>query len=310
MFDSRQLAALPAFREFYRLIRNLFGVDVAVIAPDGMRGVFPGPGRDLNPFCAAIERDPEGRRRCIECDAVHARIAAARRVPLRYVCHAGLTEFVIPIVVEGAVVAHLQCGQVLDRAPDAAAWRRARARLDWLRRGAEPKFRGLFRLSPVIPKARQQDLIALLHLFAHHATLAHVQRIILERRPQDRILSRAQDFLRDRFRDDIGIAEVAAAAGTSSRTLARLFREREGVSVLARLHRLRVAYASDRLRQTSEKVSTVALDSGFGSIPQFNRIFRAVTGHSPSAWRVSSPFRSASRSRAGRCAGRSGRPRP
>lgn len=292
MFDSRQLAVLPAFREFYRLIRNLFGLDVAVISPDGTRGVFPGPGRDLNPFCAAIERHPEGRRRCDECDAVHARAAAARREPLRYVCHAGLTEFVIPIVVDGAVVAHLQCGQVLDRPPDAKAWTRAHARLGWCRGGAGPDLRRLFRRSPVIPRARQHDLISLLRLFAHHATLAHVQRVLLEQRPRDRIVSRAQDFLRERFRDRVGVAEVAAAAGTSGRTLARLFRAREGISVLERLHRLRVACACDRLRQTSDKIATVALGSGFGSIQQFNRVFRAVTGQSPRAWRMSVPFRS------------------
>lgn len=290
MFDSRQLATLPAFREFYRLVRNLFGLDVAVIAPDGTRGVFPGPGRELNPFCEVVQRHPEGRRRCQDCDAAHARTASLRRQPLRYICHAGLTEFIIPIVVNDAVVAHLQCGQVLERCPDGGNWGHTRARLDYIRSADRLALRRAFFRSSVIPGKRQRDLLALLRLFVHHATLAHIQRSVLEQEPQDRILSRALDFLRDRCRDDIRIAEVAAASGTSRRTLARLFREREGVSVLERLHRLRVAYACDRLRQTPAKIATVALDSGFGSIQQFNRIFRRITGRSPRAWRAALPL--------------------
>ncbi len=285
MFDNRQFASLLAVQEFYHLVRNLFGLEIAVITPDGTDGVLPGPGRELNAFCAGIQRHPEGRRLCLACDAVHARKATLRRKPIRYTCHAGLTEFIIPILVDEAVVAHLQCGQILDRPPDAAAWRCTRTRLARIGCRNVSALGRAFRRSPVIPKPRQHDLIALLHLFAQHAALAHARRLLLEQDPHDRIVSRAMTFLHGRFRDDIGIDEVAAAAGTSKRTLARVFRERADASVLAHLRRLRVAYACEQLRQTSAKIASVALDSGFGSIQQFNRVFHVITGCSPKAWR-------------------------
>ncbi len=286
MFNNRQFASLPAVQEFYHLVRNLFGLDIAVIAPDGTQGVLPGQGHELNTFCAGVQRHPEGRRRCLACDALHAREAMLRREPVSYTCHAGLTEFIIPILVDETVVAHLQCGQILDKRPDAAAWRHARARLVYIVGRDATALNRAFRRSPVIPKHRQRDLIALLRLFAQHAALAHARRLLLEQEPHDRIVSKAMVFLRGRFQDDICIDDVAAAAGTSKRTLARVFREQTGLSVLGHLKRLRVAYAGERLRQTSAKISSVALDSGFGSIQQFNRVFRAVTGFSPKIWRL------------------------
>ena len=127
--------------------------------------------------------------------------------------------------------------------------------------------------------------MALLQLFAHHAAVAHVRLCMLEQDPQDRVVSKALDFLKNQFTEDLRLDQVAAAAGTSKRNLVRIFRARTGATVLNHLHRLRVDYACDQLRQTHVTVSRAGLDCGFGSIQQFNRVFRKLKRETPRRWR-------------------------
>ncbi len=284
MVTWQQLAALPVFPEFYRLARRLFGMNIALLDPEGREGLVLGKGRELNPFCKAIQQRPGGLARCTQCDAHHARLAAASHQPLRYVCHAGLTEFMIPILVDDRIVGHLQCGQVLDRPLTDAAWAAIRRRIAWI--GENPnRLRSLCRRSQRIPPATQKDLIALLQLFAHHVAIAHARLLILDQDPTDRILAKARAFLQARFQEPVSLDQVAAAAGASKRNLVRLFRRKTGATVLAHLHQLRVAAACEQLRQTHAPIAQIALECGFGSIQHFNRVFRKWKHATPHAWR-------------------------
>ncbi|MBN2309915.1 MAG: PocR ligand-binding domain-containing protein [Candidatus Hydrogenedentes bacterium] len=81
-------------------------------------------------FCTALRRHPEGNRRCHECDAKW--IARARKSgrSWTYQCHAGLSEVIAPIVVNGKRIGEIMGGQVLstDDLPGGfdEVWRRVR----------------------------------------------------------------------------------------------------------------------------------------------------------------------------------------
>lgn len=86
-----------------------------------------------------------------------------------------------------------------------------------------------------------------------------------------------------RAADDAGSrAEVARRCGLSEWHLSKLFHEQVGVSLVdfrnrCRLERFLELYGDGR----DVKMTTAALDAGFGSYPQFHRVFRARMGHSP-----------------------------
>ncbi len=281
--DWQTLGGLPVFTEFYHLIRRLFGIDIALISPDGRQGCMLGRGREFNPFCRAMQRRPEGIARCKACDMEYAEKAVRLNKPLRYTCHAGLTEFIIPIDVEGRVVALLQCGQVLDHEPAPADWQRVKKRLDWVTDGTRDLARAL-RRTPSLSRTTQKDLIALLTLIAQQAATAHHQAKLLGQSRQNQVVSRALQFLEQNFLDEVSLDDVASAAYTSRRNLTRLLSTHTGATVVDHLHRLRVKCACDLLQRSDAAIIEVALAAGFGSLPQFNRIFRKRTGKSPSAY--------------------------
>ncbi|MDD5704631.1 MAG: PocR ligand-binding domain-containing protein [Kiritimatiellae bacterium] len=285
MLTYRQLAALPEFHEFYQLIRRLFGIDIAIVAADGKSGSLLGRKGGLNHFCQALQQRAAGMDRCVACDAENVRRASQSGAPVRYTCHAGLTEFVIPVMVEHACVACLQCGQVLGRTPKTADWSATRRQLAWCG-GNMQNLRRAFLRSPVISPRRQLDLIALLRLFANHVALAHARLLLSELQPPDQVVSKALTFMKNGFRDDIGLEDVAQAAGASKRNLTRIVRARTGATVLNHLQRLRIAYACDQLRLTDAKITQVALNCGYGSVQQFNRGFRQRMHDTPRRWRA------------------------
>lgn len=65
-------------------------------------------------FCSKYtKKSVEGLRRCRMCDKQGAQMAAQKKAPHIYTCHAGLTDFAAPILVKGQFVGCFLGGQVL-----------------------------------------------------------------------------------------------------------------------------------------------------------------------------------------------------
>ena len=58
-----------------------------------------------------------------------------------------------------------------------------------------------------------------------------------------------------------------------------------GLTIVEALQNLRVERACAELRTTDKTCSQIAFDCGFGSVQQFNRVFRKHLGITPRAWR-------------------------
>lgn len=76
-------------------------------------------------FCIKYTRGSSlGYKRCNECDITLGKQAALRKEPVIYNCHSGLTDFAVPIVVNGKHIASILGGQVLTTEPDEEHFRR------------------------------------------------------------------------------------------------------------------------------------------------------------------------------------------
>jgi len=279
-----QLAAMPGLRNLLALGWRLFGVNPALVSPDGQRVVVFDQDHRSQPFCAALEKDPAGRALCAMCD--QGRFLEARReaLTLRYRCHAGLREFIVPVVRNGEVIALLQCGQVHDRPPTAVEWREARQ--DLVKAGIRSEsLWPLFRKNRVMAEDRQADLLSLLELVAHRLAQADEQRLVPKPGQMSTPLGRAVTFIEVHLGERLALPQIARAAGLSTRSLVRLFRKELDTSVVEFILRRRVARAADLLRRSDRICAEIAFEAGFGSVQHFNRIFLRVQGMSPREWR-------------------------
>lgn len=94
-------------------------------------------------------------------------------------------------------------------------------------------------------------------------------------------------WLQDNLGRDLALADIAAQAGVSTRTLIRHFREQTGVTPLQWLHRARIRQAQHLLETTRHSVERIGAQVGFGSPTSFRDRFRRTTGVSPHTYRRS-----------------------
>lgn len=111
-------------------------------------------------------------------------------------------------------------------------------------------------------------------------------------------LRRLMEVDRVHLDPELTFADFAAAMGASEKVVRRLINQKLGYDHFRTfLNSYRVAEARRRLADPArrgDKLIAVALDSGFASLPSFNRVFREIEGQTPSAFRAAALAHTAS----------------
>jgi AraC family transcriptional regulator len=103
------------------------------------------------------------------------------------------------------------------------------------------------------------------------------------RRP--RWLAAAQELLHARCREHLSLAEIAEAVGIHPVHLATTFRQHFACTIGNYQRRLRVDYAREELASTHLSLSEIAFAAGFGDQAHFSRVFKQITGLTPTEYR-------------------------
>lgn len=121
MFRNEKILNLSALIDikFLQELQDTFAksMNVASLTVDN-KGPITKPSNFSN-FCTKFIRGSEvGLKRCIDCDIKNGQLAAEIGEPVLYSCHAGLTDFAVPIIVNGEHLASILGGQVLTEPPN------------------------------------------------------------------------------------------------------------------------------------------------------------------------------------------------
>lgn len=103
--------------------------------------------------------------------------------------------------------------------------------------------------------------------------------------PQEALVQQARQFLQERFASVSCMSEVARHTGVSEDYLRHLFREREGISMMKYLARIRLERAKKLLRHSRLPLKAIASECGFGTDRYFCSRFQSQTGMSPITFR-------------------------
>lgn len=86
---------------------------------------------------------------------------------------------------------------------------------------------------------------------------------------------------------ELSATDLSKRCGLSAARLGRLFRAQMGQSLPVFRNRQRIERVLAGFDPTRHTLLEAALDAGFGSYPQFHRVFRQVTGRSPAQYKRS-----------------------
>ncbi len=98
-------------------------------------------------------------------------------------------------------------------------------------------------------------------------------------------VSGAVRLIRDRFKEDLLVDDLARAAGVARRVLERRFNQCLGISPAQYLQTIRLNHARHLLAETRMRMPEVAEASGFSSAEYFARVFRQAFDISPLRYR-------------------------
>jgi AraC-like DNA-binding protein len=284
--DFELLAHSREFADFTSLLRQLTGLNMAINTPDVSRTLCSARPSADNPLCTLIRSRPQGQAACNACDRLHHRRAAAAGKPIRYLCHAGLIDMAIPLFVQGRHVATISCGQVLPAPASATGAAQVRRRLAWLGLPAE-RLRRAYARAPYLRPEALDGVLGLQTLFAGQL-LGSAQRIRdLSARLDRPEIARAKEFIeRQLATGGPSLCATAAHAGLSPAHFSHVFHRACGTTFVHHVQSRRVAAAKRLLQGGNRTITDICHACGFGSLAQFNRVFRAFERRTPSAFRA------------------------
>jgi transcriptional regulator GlxA family with amidase domain len=110
---------------------------------------------------------------------------------------------------------------------------------------------------------------------------------ILRNRPsrQTATLERVLAWIEEHAHRRLSLADIAAAAGLSARTLTRRFTAETGQSPIQWLGGVRIRHAQELLETTDHTVERIAAQTGFPSVSNFRAQFAQTVGVTPGAYR-------------------------
>lgn len=165
MFQNKNISLLDIIDlKFLQNFQDSFSksVNVAIIMVDN-KGPITKPS-NFTDFCVKYTRGSKlGYKRCNECDIKGGKIASQKGRAVIYDCHAGLTDFAVPIMLNGKHIASILGGQVLTNEPNESSFREIAKELNI----DENLYLEELKKIKIIPKQQVQSAANLLFIFAN-----------------------------------------------------------------------------------------------------------------------------------------------
>ncbi len=271
LFDEEQLRKLIAN------LNILTGLPANILDPEG---------RDINlfrghpPFCRRLNDLPEGHERCVACDMCKIKHYAAEKGFQFYRCHAGICEAVMPLFDRQRPLAYLAFGCYLDDSPIEEQWENTRALLNWYPGGPEALKDAFFQFRQYSQEAIQAYAGTLEALSAY----IQLKGMILATEQTD--AQRLELYIDEHYMEKLSLAVLSQELHIGRTKLCALAKELSGGQTLSHLIAQRRIRAAKRLLlQSNQPISAVAEAVGISDYNYFSKVFRSVTGMTPSDFR-------------------------
>lgn len=122
------------------------------------------------------------------------------------------------------------------------------------------------------------------HLLKHYTTAGQKIASIAGGLPGYK-LNRVKEFIHANLQEDLGLSDIAAAAGLSRFHFARAFRKSTGQTPQQYLTEQRIEHAKKLLAASDMPLVEISMQAGFKNQSHFTTLFRRLTNYTPKGWR-------------------------
>ena len=261
----------PELKKMLGHFSSLVNVRIGFFALDG-RELCVGLGRPVCGYCRTLRTGFGMENQCLSLDRRMFEAASKSGTPVRYACHAGLTEIILPVQPSGRCIGFIMVGQF--RAAEQTLPDFSKVRGNPI---VSPALRRQYRATPVFSEQQMDDMMHMLRLMVQFMA----EHYLVGMNDFDVIRPLIEEIERNP-EQTLCIREAAARIGRSPSGLSHLFKKLTGSS-FRQFQIERKLDEADRLLQTFPQmpVKEAAHRTGFEDPLYFSRLYRRHRGHSP-----------------------------
>ena len=281
---GQQLRESQIFKDYQDAFENATGLPLQLHAAGEASSSLKDRPRS-NAFCSLMATKNQS---CAACFALQKRLEEEQGMEPRSLhCFAGLCESAVPIRVGDKVIAFLQTGQILLHQPDAEQFSAVTQLLiEWGSQVDLKKAEEAWFATTVLTPGQYDSMLRLLHIFAGHLSQCANALSLETAASEPEAVTKARKIIKAGSGEEISLNRVAQAVNVSAGYFSELFHKATGVTFTDYVSRVRVEKVKNLLQNPRLQITTIAYDTGFKSLSQFNRTFKQVTGMSPRAYRA------------------------
>jgi AraC-like DNA-binding protein/ligand-binding sensor protein len=212
--------------------------------------------------------------------------AVTKHESVQFRCPSGLVKILVPVWIGEQHVGSVMVGPFSLDTLDTASFRRLDQRLKKFGLQNETaRLRASLNFSPVVPRDKAAAASELVNLFAKYLSES-ANTLCLERAQDSTLLKRVEACLEELQEGQVESRHVAQRLQMSPCHFCKLFKQQTGMTfsefrLLRRVEKARKLLLDPRLR-----ISEIAYECEFGSVPYFVRAFRRQQGCSPTQYRA------------------------
>jgi AraC-like DNA-binding protein/ligand-binding sensor protein len=240
--------------------------------------------RNENPFCATMA---QSNRTCAACLEVQQQaVEAAKDRPVTVTCFAGLCDTAVPVKLGERRIGFLQTGQVALKQPTQTGFKSISAKI--MERAPKidlARLEEAYLNSKVLTQRQHAAVIRLLEIFGQQLSASANRMTLQDAEAEPPMIRRAKAYIAGHYGDPVGLDEMARTMHVSTFYFCKMFKRATGLTFTDYLGRVRVEKAKNLLLNPHLRVSEIAYTVGFQSLTHFNRVFRKLTGESPTDFR-------------------------
>ena len=277
------LTSSKIYQDYERAFSETTGLPVALRPVESWQ--LPQHGKKQeNPFCAMMAGKS---RSCAACLRLQQELSEkAQDSAHTMTCELGLCDTAVPVRLGEKLIGFLQTGQVFKKKPTNAQFEKtAKLIAEWGLEVDREEMRKAYFETKVLSSKQYEAMISLIAIFAQHISMVSNQIVVRQENAEPPMISRAKQYIESKQGEDLTLGEVAKAVNTSTFYFCKMFKKATGLHFTEYVSRVRIEKAKNLLLNPNLRVSEVAFEVGFQSLTHFNRVFKKMTGQSPTDYR-------------------------
>lgn len=234
------------------------------------------------PFCDAAKCTARGYRLCLFCKMQANRKAVEEKRMFSGYCPYGLYEIACPVEVSGEVLAIVYVGNLLINRSE------SKRRIKTACRATGAPESTLNRLlNQAQSVLHPEDFEKMAEFVASYIKKLYITKGESVRKSDMHwAVEIAAEYILHNYEKNITLKEVAKLHFINEKYLGQLFRKQLGISFTSYLNNTRLEHAKSMLVSTKDSVIDVSTACGYQNVTYFNRIFKKVTGKTPTDYRI------------------------